>query len=183
MRRVILAAAPLLAVAALVSAAGARQTFSPTAVQHRLEIRFEPVGCHSWSLDGGAFAADRTLRLRTGQSLVVVNHDVCPQTLVQTAGNPVAIRNLAPAAVPRHVQVVGVREPEPVVSLRLLEAREPGEMTAMGDRTEVTFYEPGAYVLVTHEGETTLPGDWSTVGPDNQLVLHVQVDAGRQVPD
>lgn len=183
MRRVILVGILVLAVAGLIAAAlaSAGQTFVPAAVGHQLEIRFEPVGCHSWSLDQGSFKAEQTIQLRTGQSIVVTNHDVCPHTLVETSGSPISIENLTPAAPAKHVTVVGYTELAP--SANVVKTGSPGAMVTANARTAATFYQPGNYVLVTHEGETTLPGDWTTIGSDNQLVLHVQVAAGPRFPE
>src|SRR5512146_2916503 len=141
MRRVILVGILVLAVAGLIAAAlaSAGQTFVPAAVGHQLEIRFEPVGCHSWSLDQGSFKAEQTVQLRTGQSIVVTNHDVCPHTLVETSGAPISIENLGPATPAKHVTVVGYTELAP---------------STASARTEATFNQPGNYVLVTHEGDT-----------------------------
>ena len=183
MRRVILGGTLLLAVVGLVAAAlaSAGQTFVPAAVGHQLEIRFEPIGCHSWSVDHGSFKAEQTVQVRTGQSIVVTNHDVCPHTLVETSGAPISIESLAPTTPPKHVTVVG--HTEIASSENAVRAGGPGVMAAANARTAATFYQPGNYVLVTREGETTLPGDWTTVGPDNQLVLHVQVVAGPRFPE
>ena len=182
MKRLLLIGTVLLTLAGLVAVvAAARQSQVPSAVQHQLEIRFEPVGCHSWSLDGGAFKADQTLSLRAGQSVVVVNHDVCTHTLSEKSGRPIAIENLSPTASSQHVHVIGFQDYLPPAATS--GSAERGLMTSVGGRTEATFYQPGTYVLVTHEGDTTLPGAWSTVGPDNQLVLHVHVYAGKHMPE
>jgi hypothetical protein len=183
MRRVILVGALLVALAGLVAVAlaTAGPTYYPALVGHQLEIRFEPVGCHSWALDGGAFKAEQTVQLRAGQSIVVTNHDVCPHTLVETSGAPISIESLAPAAQPKHVTVVGYNELVP--SARGVMTGSPGELATANARAVATFYQPGTYVLVTDEGETTLPGDWSTVGPDSRLVLHVQVIPGPGFPE
>jgi plastocyanin len=49
-------------------------------------IRHQMHGCHSWSVDGGAFNARQSITLRHGGWLAVTNNDVMPHTLVLTSG-------------------------------------------------------------------------------------------------
>ena len=49
-------------------------------------IRHELRGCHSWSLNGGAFTVRNSIRLTRGSTLAVTNTDVMPHTLVLTSG-------------------------------------------------------------------------------------------------
>jgi plastocyanin len=51
-----------------------------------LQIRHQSHGCHSWSVDGGAFKARQSITLRHGGWLAVTNNDVMPHTLVLTSG-------------------------------------------------------------------------------------------------
>ena len=49
-------------------------------------IRHQTHGCHSWSVDGGAFKARQSITLHHGGWLAVTNNDVMPHTLVLTSG-------------------------------------------------------------------------------------------------
>jgi plastocyanin len=49
-------------------------------------IRHQTHGCHSWSVDGGAFKARQAITIRHGGWLAVTNDDVMPHTLVLTSG-------------------------------------------------------------------------------------------------
>jgi hypothetical protein len=51
-----------------------------------LLIRHQVRGCHSWSVNGGAFKASQTLTLAKGARLVVVDNDVMPHTMIQLSG-------------------------------------------------------------------------------------------------
>jgi plastocyanin len=51
-----------------------------------LVIRHQTRGCHSWSVNGGAFAPAQGIALKTGATITVTNNDVMPHTLVQTSG-------------------------------------------------------------------------------------------------
>jgi plastocyanin len=78
----------LVLVAALV-AVGAAQAASPA--QDALIIRHQVKGCHTWSLDGGAFKASQSLTFRRGGSITITNNDVMPHLLVKTSGPALAI--------------------------------------------------------------------------------------------
>jgi hypothetical protein len=76
MKRAILAAIADVAIAGLTAGALAgipAANGNATGASHDLVIRPEVVGCHSWSLDGGAYTVDQTVRLREGESVAVVN--------------------------------------------------------------------------------------------------------------
>ena len=49
-------------------------------------IRHQTHGCHSWSVDGGAFKASQSITLHRGGWLAVTNNDVMPHTFVLTSG-------------------------------------------------------------------------------------------------
>jgi plastocyanin len=49
-------------------------------------IRHQRHGCHTWSVNGGAFRASQTVHLARGGTLTIVNKDVMPQVLVQKSG-------------------------------------------------------------------------------------------------
>lgn len=56
-------------------------------------IRHETRGCHSWSVNGGQFAASHSITLRHGGWLTVTNNDVMPHRLVLTSGPALRITN------------------------------------------------------------------------------------------
>jgi len=51
-----------------------------------LTIRHQLRGCHSWSVNGGAYKPSQYLALARGASLTIVNNDVMPHRLVQVSG-------------------------------------------------------------------------------------------------
>jgi plastocyanin len=60
---------------------------APAATGHAsVVIRHQTRGCHSWSVDNGAFAASQTIALKRGVAITITNNDVMPHTLVQTSG-------------------------------------------------------------------------------------------------
>ena len=56
-----------------------------------LTIRHQLHGCHSWSLNGGAYKTSQTLTFRHGGTLVVTDNDVMSHKLVETSGPAVRI--------------------------------------------------------------------------------------------
>jgi plastocyanin len=81
----------LAAVAAAALVAGAATAASP-AGHASLVIRHQTHGCHSWSLNGGAFTARQSVALPRGASISVVNNDVMPHKLVETSGPAVRVQ-------------------------------------------------------------------------------------------
>jgi plastocyanin len=75
----LLALAVTLGLAAVASAAAAPGHAS-------VLIRHQTKGCHSWSVNGGAFKASQSITLRRGAVLSVTNTDVMPHTLVLKSG-------------------------------------------------------------------------------------------------
>jgi len=70
------------AAAALTVAAGTgAATPKPT-----LLIRHQMQGCHAWSFKGGPFHAAQSIALKHGTTIRVIDNDVMPHKLVQTAG-------------------------------------------------------------------------------------------------
>ncbi len=49
-------------------------------------IRHQRHGCHTWSVNGGAFRASQTVHLARRGTLTIVNKDVMPQVLVEKSG-------------------------------------------------------------------------------------------------
>lgn len=178
MKRVILVVAAMAGLTAVSVAAFATAGAGAVPYQPTLEIRFAEVGCHTWSLNGRPAAVEQNLRLQVGQSITVVNRDICTHTLVETSGAPLTMSAVPAASPTRHVQVPSFTDNQPVVPAGSTAA--VGSM-AFGSGVLTTFTQPGRYELITHEGDS-LFGAWPTVGPDNQLALHVQVVANRNFP-
>ena len=124
-----------------------------------LVIRHQVRGCHSWSLNGGAWKAAQHIRLGRGGSLVVTNNDVMFHELIKTSG-PAVVFKLVKSGTPMKGTV------------KLPWA--PGLMGRMGATVKVTFPKAGVYRLTTKFGEDYMPmGD--TVGEDNVLQAVVTV--------
>jgi hypothetical protein len=51
-----------------------------------LLIRHQVQGCHTWSLNGGAFKASQTTVLARHGVVTIIDNDMMPHKLVQTAG-------------------------------------------------------------------------------------------------
>jgi hypothetical protein len=60
-----------------------------------LVIRHQTHGCHTWSLNGGAFKASQTLSLTRNASLTITNNDVMPHKLVQVSGPAAKLQTAA----------------------------------------------------------------------------------------
>ena len=58
-----------------------------------LVISHATVGCHNWSLNGGATKVSQTVSLTPGSTLTVTDQDVMAHTVVQTAGPHAQIQN------------------------------------------------------------------------------------------
>jgi hypothetical protein len=145
----LLAGAALLVLAAPASPAGGAS----------LVIRHQVRGCHSWSLNGGAWKPTQHVRLSRGGSIVVTNNDVMFHKLVKVSG--------------------------PAVVFRLLKVGSPmkgtvklpwaaGLMGRPGATVKVTFPTAGVYRLTTKFGEDYMPMG-ETVGEDNILRATVTV--------
>ncbi|HSP72008.1 MAG TPA: hypothetical protein VLN26_06540 [Gaiellaceae bacterium] len=145
----VLAAAAVLAAAIASSASAAGGA--------TLLIRHEHKGCHSWSLNGDAFAARQTAHLSRGASLVVVDNDVMPHLLLQTGGPKVAVHRLASS-----------------MGKMATPLRGPGLMAHMGASVKVSFPKAGTYTFTTKAGEDYMSGI-ETVGEDTVLTLKVVV--------
>jgi plastocyanin len=80
--------------AAALAACGTALIMSPASAHGNaatLTIRHQIRGCHTWSLDGGAYKATQSARLSRGATLTVRNNDVMPHRLVLTSGPSVRI--------------------------------------------------------------------------------------------
>lgn len=124
-----------------------------------LVIRHQVRGCHSWSLNGGAWKAAQHIRLGRGGSLVVTNNDVMFHELIKTSGPAVVFKLVKSGTAMKG-------------TVKLPWA--PGLMGRMGATVKVTFPKAGVYRLTTKFGEDYMPmGD--TVGEDNVLQAIVTV--------
>jgi hypothetical protein len=123
-----------------------------------LMIRHQRAHCHTWSLNGGPFAASQRLTLEPGSTLTVTNNDVMPHRLVELAGPAVAMHNAS--SMPMGARMHGTAA--------------PGLMNHMGATTSVRFSKPGVYRLRTRAGEDYMSGI-TTTGADNVLKLTVTV--------
>lgn len=189
MKRLLAPAILLLLISAgAVSAIAARGDQAGTRQHPLLVIRPEVVGCHSWSLNGGDYKLDQTVRLREGDSLQVVNRDICTHTLVKTAGGELSFHQFqaetpmgageAPQAADLTGTVLSAKMPifpEPTGEAAMPAPVESGEMAQYGAGVTATFDEAGSYNLITEEGASYFPGGVQTIGPDNTLTLHVLV--------
>jgi plastocyanin len=72
------------AVAAILGSGAASATSAPGHAS--ILIRHQVQGCHSWSVNGGAFNPHQSITLRRGGVISVLNADVMPHTLVLTSG-------------------------------------------------------------------------------------------------
>jgi plastocyanin len=83
----------LVALALTLGLAGAASAASTAPGHASLLIRHQTKGCHSWSVNGGAFKASHSITLRRGGSLTVTNNDVMPHRFVETSGPALRITN------------------------------------------------------------------------------------------
>jgi hypothetical protein len=125
-----------------------------------LLIRHQLRGCHTWSVNGGAYKASQTLTVRRGTVLTVVDNDVMPHRLVQLAGPAVRFVNLKTGMMGSGMGTAG--------------KAVPGAMTHMGASTRVVFSRSGVYRFTTKAGEDYMSG-MKTIGEDNVLRLKVIV--------
>ena len=73
-----------------------RPTLVPTTSKTQLAslvISHATVGCHNWSLNGGATKVSQTVSLTPGSTLTVTDQDVMAHTVVQTSGPRAVIQN------------------------------------------------------------------------------------------
>jgi plastocyanin len=81
---------PVLTLAATLVIASAASA-APSPGHASLLIRHQVQGCHSWSIDHGAFKASQSLKLHRGATLTLTNDDVMPHKLVLTSGPALTI--------------------------------------------------------------------------------------------
>jgi hypothetical protein len=124
-----------------------------------LVIRHQVRGCHSWSLNGGAWKVSQAVRLSKGGSVAITNNDVMYHRLVKVSGPAVSYKLVKTGAPMKGT----VRQPW-----------APGMMGRPGATIKVTFPSSGVYRLVTRFGEDYMPMG-ETIGEDNNLQLLVTV--------
>lgn len=189
MKRLLAPAVLLLLIAAgAVTAIAARSDATGTRQHPQLVIRPEVVGSHSWSLNGGDYKLEQTIRLREGDSLQVINRDISTHTLVKVSGGELAFQQFqaetpmgageAPQAADLTGTVLSAKMPilpEPTGEAAMPAPLESGEMAQYGAGVQVSFNEAGSYKLITEEGASYFPGGVETIGPNNTLTVHVLV--------
>jgi hypothetical protein len=135
----------------------ATATASSPAKSATLVIRHQVRGCHTWSLNGGAFKPTQVVHLARGGTITIVDNDVMAHKLVQTKGPRVSMRKVASTMMDMSHEFTG-----------------PGVMAHMGASLQVTFAHPGVYTFTTRAGEDYMKG-METVGDDYVLRLTVVV--------
>ena len=143
---------------AAVTAVVAGTASAATPATHSLVIRHQVRGCHSWSVDGGAYKATQAMVVRRGGWLTVTNNDVMPHQLVKTSAPALKIETLK----------------TPMAGMGLHGAFGPSMMAHMGATVKITFAHAGVYRFTTKAGEDYMPG-MKTIGEDNVLRLTVTV--------
>ena len=152
MKRILVLAVVLTGLAVALAAAAAPMSST-------LVIRHQVRGCHSWSLNGGAWRVSQAVHLARGGSLLVTNNDVMYHRLIKVSGPAVAYKL--------------VRTGAPMKGTVKL-PWAPGMMGRPGATVRVKFPSPGVYRLVTRFGEDYMPMG-ETIGEDNSLELVVTV--------
>ena len=148
MKRTILLTALGTAVLAIALPASAAPGGASLAIRHQVR------GCHSWSLNGGAWKTTQAAHVARGGSIVVTNNDVMFHKLVKVSGPAVTFQLLKTGSPMKG-------------TVKLPWA--PGLMGRPGATVKVTFPKAGVYRLTTKFGEDYMPMG-ATVGEDN--VLH-----------
>jgi hypothetical protein len=127
----------------------------------KLLIHHQQRGCHAWSLNGGPFIVQQSLRLARGGSLTVTNDDLMVQELVKTHGPAV------------NTQLVKMGSMNMGAKMHMGMAG-PYAMAHMGATVKVTFPRVGTYRFRLMDRGDYYTGI-KTVGPDNKPTLSVVV--------
>jgi len=69
-----------------VTAVAAATASAATPAAHSIVIRHQMHGCHTWSVDGGAWKASQAVVVRRGAWISIKNTDVMPHQLLKTSG-------------------------------------------------------------------------------------------------
>jgi len=147
---------PLLALLVLAGVLAALAPAASSSTQASLVIRHQTRGCHSWSLNGGAYRASQTVVIRRGGAISVSNRDIMPHKLIRTSGPAVTYTRLNTGG------MMGLKGTFP-----------PAMLAHMGATTKITFAKAGVYRFTTKAGEDYMAV--KTVGEDNVLHLTVRV--------
>jgi len=97
MKKAIALAGTIALVAALPAAAGG--------VRNSVQIRHQARGCHTWSVNGGAYRASSTMGVARGALVTFTNNDIMRHTLIQTAGPKVTIGSARMARIGAHAYI------------------------------------------------------------------------------
>lgn len=60
-----------------------------------LVIRHQVHGCHTWSVNGGAFKASQIISLARGATLTITNNDMMPHKLIEANGPAALLQHAA----------------------------------------------------------------------------------------
>ncbi len=84
----------------LLAATASPQTGTTLTIRHQLR------GCHSWSVNGGAFKPSQSVTVTKSASLTIVNNDVMSHKLVKVSGPALALTsaNMNHAGATTHVK-------------------------------------------------------------------------------
>lgn len=154
MKRYPLWAAATLFAAVLVAPSSAAAPPGSASILIRHQLR----GCHTWSLNGGAYRAELDVRLARGGTLTIMNTDLMVQKLIRERGPAVGMKTISHD----HMKMVGLHR-----------ITGPGVMNHMGAVLKVTFPRAGTYRFRSED-----LGDYfelKTAGEDNELQLVVRV--------
>ena len=151
------AAAGVAAVLVAPSSAAAPPGSASILIRHQLR------GCHTWSLNGGAYRAELDVRLARGGWVTITNNDPMVHKLIRERGPAVRMRTVPHA----HMKMVGLHR-----------ITGPGVMNHMGAALKVTFPRAGTYRFTTED-----LGDYfelKSLGHHNHLMLVVRVSQERR---
>lgn len=148
---------PLFTLLVLAGVLAALAPAASSSSQASLVIRHQTRGCHSWSLNGGAYRTSQTIIIRRGGSVSVTNNDVMPHKLIKTSGPAVTYTRLKVGS------MMGLKGTFP-----------PAMLAHMSASSKFTFAKAGVYRFTTKAGEDYMTGI-KTVGEDNVLHLTVRV--------
>lgn len=137
----------LLVILAVVAASLAGAVSAGAGIELRITIRHEQNGCHSWSVNNGAWRATQAVTVHAGATIEFMNDDLMTHRLVELSGPKLAM-------------------PPTMVESTF---KHPG-----GGTVELTFAHRGVYRLRTVDGDEG-GKPTGTVGADNVLRLTVRV--------
>lgn len=154
MKRYALWAAAAGAAAVLVAPSSAAAPPSSASILIRHQLR----GCHTWSLNSGAYRAELDVRLARGGLVTITNNDPMVHKLLRDRGPAVRMRTVPHA----HMKMVGLHR-----------ITGPGVMNHMGAGLKVTFPRAGTYRFTTEDLGNYF--ELESVGRTKDLTLVVRV--------